>query len=74
MHAAGQFPTKAQADIIVGKILDFTREYLAKNFSSSSPELRRDMAEYSKGFGEKVFAPVMVNESIEKLYEEILNA
>lgn len=74
MHAAGQFPTKAQADIIVGKILDFTREYLAQNFSSSSPELRRDMAEYSKSFGEKVFVPVMVNESIEKLYEEILNA
>lgn len=39
-----------------------------------SPELRRDMAEYSNSFGEKVFAPVMVNESIEKLYEEILNA
>ena len=38
-----------------------------------SPERRRDMAEYSKNFGEKVFAPVMVNESIEKLYEEILN-
>lgn len=38
-----------------------------------SPELCRDMAEYSKSFGEKVFAPVMVNESIEKLYEEILN-
>lgn len=74
MHAAGQYPTKAQADIIVGKILDLTRKYLAQNFSSSSPELRRDMAEYSKSFGEKVFAPVMVNESIEKLYEEILNA
>ena len=38
-----------------------------------SPELRRNMAEYSKSFGEKVFAPVKVNESIEKLYEEILN-
>ena len=37
-----------------------------------SPELRRNMAEYSKSFGESVFAPVMVNESIEKLYEEIL--
>ena len=37
-----------------------------------SPELRRDMAEYSKSFGERVFAPVMVNESIERLYEEIL--
>ena len=37
-----------------------------------SPELCRDMAEYSKSFGEKVFAPVKVNESIEKLYEEIL--
>ena len=39
-----------------------------------SPELCRNMAEYSKSFGERVFAPVMVNESIEKLYEEILNA
>ena len=38
-----------------------------------SPKLCRDMAEYSKSFGERVFAPVMVNESIEKLYEEILN-
>ena len=37
-----------------------------------SPDLRRDMAEYSKSFGERVFAPVKVNESIEKLYEEIL--
>lgn len=37
-----------------------------------SPDLRRKMAEYSKNFGERVFAPVMVNESIEKLYEEIL--
>ena len=37
-----------------------------------SPELRRSMAEYSKTFGERGFAPVMVNESIEKLYEEIL--
>ena len=39
-----------------------------------SPDLRRNMAEYSKSFGERVFAPVMVNESIEKLYGEILNA
>lgn len=37
-----------------------------------SSKLRRDMAEYSKIFGERVFAPVKVNESIEKLYEEIL--
>lgn len=37
-----------------------------------SPELRKQMAEYSKSFGERVFAPVMVNGSIEKLYEEIL--
>ena len=36
-----------------------------------SSKLRMDMAEYSKNFGERVFAPVMVNESIEKLYEEI---
>ena len=39
-----------------------------------SPDLRRNMAEYSKSFGERVFAPVMVNESIEKLYEEIFKA
>ena len=38
-----------------------------------SPALRRNTAEYSKSFGERVFAPVKVNESIEKLYEEILN-
>lgn len=37
-----------------------------------SSELRKQMAEYSKSFGERVFAPVMVNGSIEKLYEEIL--
>lgn len=37
-----------------------------------SSKLRGDMAEYSKSFGERVFAPVKVNESIEKLYEEIL--
>lgn len=39
-----------------------------------SPDLLRNMAEYSKSFGERVFAPVMVNESIEKLYEEIFKA
>ena len=39
-----------------------------------SPKLCRDMAEYSKSFGERVIAPVMVNESIEKLYEEIFKA
>ena len=38
------------------------------------PKLRRNMAEYSKSFGEKGVAPVVVNESIDKLYEEILNA
>ena len=37
-----------------------------------SPDCRREMAEYSKNFGERVFAPVWVNERIEKLYEEIL--
>ena len=37
-----------------------------------SPKLRRDMAEYSKIFGESVFAPLKVNENIEKLYGEIL--
>lgn len=36
-----------------------------------SPDLRREMAEYSKTFGERAFAPVRVNESIEKLYKEI---
>lgn len=36
-----------------------------------APDLRREMAEYSKTFGERVFAPVRVNESIEKLYKEI---
>ena len=39
-----------------------------------SPDLLRNMAEYSKSFGERVFAPVMMNESIEKLYEEIFKA
>lgn len=28
MHAAGQFPTKAQADVIVGKILDYYQRIL----------------------------------------------
>lgn len=28
MHAAGQFPTKAQADVIVGKILDYFQRIL----------------------------------------------
>jgi len=28
MHAAGQFPAKAQADVIVGKILDYYQRIL----------------------------------------------
>lgn len=32
MHAAGQFPTKAQADIIVGKILDYYQRILSLEF------------------------------------------
>ena len=37
-----------------------------------SAALRREMAEYSKVFGEEKFAPKKINESIEKLYGEIL--
>ncbi len=37
-----------------------------------SPELRRKMAEYSKLFGENTFSPGKINESIEKLYSQIL--
>lgn len=37
-----------------------------------SPELRREMAEYSKRFGEKTFSPEKVNKSIERLYSQIL--
>ncbi len=37
-----------------------------------SPGLRREMAEYSKVFGEKTFSPEKVNESIERLYDEYL--
>lgn len=32
MQAAGQFPTKAQADIIVGKILDYYQRILSLEF------------------------------------------
>lgn len=32
MHAAGQFPTKAQADIIIGKILDYYQRILSLEF------------------------------------------
>ena len=32
MHAAGQFPTRAQADIIVGKILDYYQRILSLEF------------------------------------------
>ena len=37
-----------------------------------SPKLRKEMAEYSKEFGEKTFSPEKVNESIERLYNQIL--
>ena len=37
-----------------------------------SPELRRSMAEYSKTFGERVFAPERISESVDALYKEIL--
>ena len=32
MHSAGQFPTKAQAGIIVGKILDYYQRILSLEF------------------------------------------
>ena len=32
MHVAGQFPTKAQADIIIGKILDYYQRILSLEF------------------------------------------
>ena len=38
-----------------------------------SPELRKSMAEYSKLFGESVFAPEKVNESVERLYESLMD-
>lgn len=37
-----------------------------------SSEFRKNMAEYSKVFGERVFAPERVNESVEDLYETVL--
>lgn len=37
-----------------------------------SPELRRSMAEYSKTFGERIFAPERINGSIEALYSNVL--
>ena len=37
-----------------------------------SPELRRSMAEYSKTFGERVFSPERISESVDLLYKEIL--
>ncbi len=38
-----------------------------------SPELRRSMAEYSKQFAERVFAPEKINESVEQLYINLLH-
>lgn len=32
MHAAGRFPTRAQADIIIGKILDYYQRILSLEF------------------------------------------
>lgn len=37
-----------------------------------SPEQRRSMAEYSKTFGERVFAPERISESVDVLYKELL--
>ena len=37
-----------------------------------SPELRRNMAEYSKPFGEEMFAPEKISDSVDVLYKEIL--
>ena len=39
-----------------------------------SPELRRSMAEYSKTFGERAFAPETISESVDLLYKEILKS
>ena len=33
-----------------------------------SSKLRRDMAEYSKSFGERVFSPEKISESVDELY------
>ena len=38
-----------------------------------SAALRREMAEYSKVFGEEKFAPKKINESIDELYCQILS-
>ena len=37
-----------------------------------SPDLLRNMAEYSKSFGERVFAPEKISESVDLLYKELL--
>ena len=37
-----------------------------------SPELRRNMTEYSKPFGEEMFAPEKISDSVDVLYKEIL--
>ena len=34
-----------------------------------SPELCRDMAEYSKSFGERTFSPEKISESVDELYK-----
>jgi len=38
-----------------------------------SAELRKSMAGYSKVFGEEMFSPKKINESIEELYGDILS-
>ena len=38
-----------------------------------SPELRQNMAEFSKVFGEEKFAPMKINKSIEDVYGKILS-
>lgn len=36
-----------------------------------SPDLRRDMAEYSKSFGERTFSPEKISESVDELYKKL---
>ena len=42
-----------------------------KKLMDSEP-LRRKMAEYSKAFGEDVFAPTKVSEAVDGLYQSLL--
>ena len=36
-----------------------------------SPELRMEMAEYSKNFGERLFSPEKISESVDELYKKL---